>query len=56
VDALAAAYAVAGRFTEAIETAEKAINLAESTGRKDLAGEIRKRLRLYQAGRPYFEN
>ncbi|UCF42748.1 MAG: tetratricopeptide repeat protein [Planctomycetota bacterium] len=56
VDGLAAAYAVAGRFTEAIETAEKAINLAESTGRKDLAEEVRKRLQLYQAGRPYFEN
>jgi tetratricopeptide (TPR) repeat protein len=56
IDTLAAAYAVAGRFTEAIETAEKAINLAENTGRKDLAEEIQKRLRLYQAGRPYFEN
>jgi tetratricopeptide (TPR) repeat protein len=56
MDTLAAAYAVAGRFPQAIETAEKAINLAENTGRKDLAEKIRKRLELYQAGQPYFEN
>lgn len=56
VDTLAAAYAVAGRFSEAIETAEKAINLAEVAGRQGLAEEIQKRLQLYQAGQPYFEN
>ncbi len=56
VDTLAAAYAVAGRFPQAIEAAEKAINLAEAANKKDLAEEIQKRLRLYQAGQPYFEN
>jgi len=56
MDTLAAAYAVAGRFSEAIETAEKAINLAEDANSKELAEEIRKRLQLYQAGQPYFEN
>ena len=54
VDTLAAAYAVAGRFPEAIEAAEKAINLAKTANKKDLAEEIQKRLRLYQAGQPYF--
>lgn len=56
LDTLAAACAAAGRFSQAIETAEKAINLAENTGMADLAEEIRKRLQLYQAGQPYFEN
>ncbi len=41
---------------QAIETAEKAVNVAENTGMKDLAEKIRKRLELYQAGQPYFEN
>jgi serine/threonine-protein kinase len=56
LDTLAAAYAAAGRFSQAIQTAEKAINLAENTGMTDLAERIRKRLELYQAGQPYFEN
>ncbi len=56
LDTLAAAYAVAGKFSQAIETAEKAINLAEAAGSEGLAEEIRKRLQLYQAGQPYFEN
>ncbi|UCF42745.1 MAG: tetratricopeptide repeat protein [Planctomycetota bacterium] len=53
LDTLAAAYAAAGRFDRAIETAKKAIKLAEATGKKDLAREIRKRLQLYQADQPY---
>ena len=53
LDTLAAAYAAAGRFEEAIETAEKAMELAVSAGRKDLATEIQDRLRLYQAHQPY---
>ncbi len=55
LDTLAAAYAVAGRFPRAIETAEKAVNLAVSQGRKELAEEIQNRLRLYKAKRPYYE-
>jgi len=53
LDALAIAYAGKGRFAEAIETAEKGVNLAEAAGQKELANEIRKRLQLYQAGKPY---
>ena len=51
--ALAAAYAAAGRFEEATETAEKAMEVAVSAGRKDLAAEIQNRLQSYQAGQPY---
>jgi tetratricopeptide (TPR) repeat protein len=55
LDTLAAAYAAAGRFSEAMETAERAVRSAESTGKKELAEEIQKRLELYKAGRPYHE-
>ena len=55
LDTLAAAYAAAGRFPRAIETAEKAVKLAASQGRKELAEEIQNRLRLYKAKRPYYE-
>jgi hypothetical protein len=49
------AYAVAGRFEEAIETAEKAINVAKTAGQKDLVQQIQRRLRLYKAKQPYYE-
>ena len=55
LDTLAVAYAATGRFDEAIETAEKALQLAQSSGRKQLTGEIRIHLRLYKAGQPYIE-
>jgi tetratricopeptide (TPR) repeat protein len=55
LDTLAAAYAAAGKFNEAVKTAEKAIKLAEAAGKKDLAKEIKERLGLYKAGRPYRE-
>jgi spermidine synthase len=54
LDTLAAAYAAAGRYSDAIATAEKALKLVPSSNRK-LAEEIRNRLRLYKAGRPYIE-
>ena len=53
LDTLAAAYAAAGRFTEAIETAEMAINQAKAQGQKATAEKIQNRLHLYQLGRPY---
>ncbi len=52
---LAAAYAEAGRFPEAVATAEKAVQLATDAGAKKLAGENRQRLELYRAGKPYHE-
>jgi tetratricopeptide (TPR) repeat protein len=50
---LDAAYAEAGRFTEAIATAQKARDLALSLGRKDVANAADKRLELYRSGQPY---
>ena len=54
-DALAAAYAEAGRFTEAVKTAQKAVELALALENQDLARQILKRLELYRTGRPYRE-
>ena len=49
LDALAAAYAAAGRFDEAIKTALTAIAVAEQdTGARDLVGAIRARLNIYR--------
>ena len=53
LDTLAITYASAGRFRDAIATAEKAIKLAISTGKKELAEKIQKRLQSYKAGQPY---
>jgi tetratricopeptide (TPR) repeat protein len=56
LDTLAAAYAADDRFPQAIETAEKAIKLADSHGEKKLAQQIRNRLPLYKAGQHYIEH
>ena len=53
LDTLAAAYAAADRFSEAVATAEKALGLAQSSGQNQLAEEIQNRLRLYKVGQPY---
>jgi len=53
LDTLAVACAAAGRFTQAVEIAEKALLLATAAGREDLAQKINERLRLYKAGQPY---
>jgi Tfp pilus assembly protein PilF len=55
VGTLAAAYAEAGRFGEAVKMAEAAVRLAEMSGNERFAGINRQLLRLYQAGRPYHE-
>jgi tetratricopeptide (TPR) repeat protein len=55
LDTLAAAYAEAGRFPEAVATAEKAEQLATTAGSKKPAGENRQRLELYRAGKPYHD-
>jgi len=55
LDTLAAAYAASGKFEEAAATAEKALELAQSLGEKELTNEIRKHLYLYKAGKPYIE-
>ena len=55
VDTLAVTYAAAGRFAEAVTTAEKAIELASAAGQQELLAKIRGRLQLYQSNRPYRE-
>jgi Flp pilus assembly protein TadD len=51
LDTLAAAYAAAGRFPEAIQTAEMATTVAAPTS-PDLARQIDERLKLYRRGQP----
>jgi protein O-mannosyl-transferase len=53
--ALAAAYAEAGRFPEAIETEQKSIDTARSAGNAQLAAIGSQLLTLFRAGKPYHE-
>jgi len=55
LDTLAAAYAAAARFDDAIIIAQQAMQLAQSTGQTELTKNIQSRLELYRAGRPYRE-
>jgi tetratricopeptide (TPR) repeat protein len=55
LDTLAVAYAAKGDFSKAIETAEKALELCQSSEQKTLKKEIESRLALYKAGKPYIE-
>jgi tetratricopeptide (TPR) repeat protein len=55
LDSLAAAYAEAGRFPDAVETARRALTLAERQNKAALAGAIRARLALYQGQTPFRE-
>lgn len=49
---LAAAYASASRFGDAVETVRKAIALADAAGQSQLSDIIRYHLSLYQQGKP----
>jgi tetratricopeptide (TPR) repeat protein len=53
LDTLAAAYASAGRFDDAVAIARKAIDLANSAGLPQIAKQIESRLQLYRRGQPY---
>ena len=55
LDTLAAAYAEAGQFPEAVKAAERAVNLASAQNQKALADRLRTRLELYRKGTPYRE-
>ena len=55
LDTLGVACAASGKFADAKAAAEKALNLARKTGKEGLAGEIEKRIKLYEAGQPYRE-
>ncbi len=50
---LAAAFAEAGRFSEAVETAQRALGLAGGQSNAKLAGKLQFELKLYQAGNPF---
>ena len=52
LDTLAAAYAEAGRFDDAVRVARRAVNLATEAGRSDLATALRQRLDRYQQKLP----
>ena len=52
LDALAAAYASAGRFEDAIAVMRTAIEIAVATGQLPIAAQFRERLGLYQSGQP----
>ena len=49
---LAAAYAESGQFSQAIETAQRGITLANSQGNSGLAAELQGNITLYQEHRP----
>jgi tetratricopeptide (TPR) repeat protein len=53
---LAAAYAEAGRFNEAVATAERARDLARTNGLEKIAGRNEQLLELYRASKPYHES
>jgi tetratricopeptide (TPR) repeat protein len=55
VGTLAAAYAEAGRFAEAVTTAERASALATKAGDQALLAKNQQLLELYRAGRAYHE-
>ena len=55
LDTLAAAQAAAGRFDQAVQTAQAALDLAGSTDNQQLAEQIRQRLDGYRQERPYLD-
>ncbi len=50
---LAAAYAEAGRFSEAVQTARKALDLATEQNKQSLAESLKAKMALYEAGTPF---
>ena len=52
---LAAAYAEAGRFSEAVQTARKALDLATEQNKQSLAESLKAKIPLYEAGTPCHE-
>ncbi|MCY2925790.1 MAG: tetratricopeptide repeat protein, partial [Planctomycetota bacterium] len=55
LDTLAAAYAEAGRFADALAAAQEALALAKGANQPAAAADIQTRLALYRAGKPYRE-
>ncbi|MGZ4987208.1 MAG: tetratricopeptide repeat protein [Limisphaerales bacterium] len=55
LDTLAAAYAEAGRFPDAVKTAESAVQIAAASGQTNFVTELKGRLQLYQSSMAYRE-
>ncbi len=55
LDTLAAAYAEAGQFREAVANAQHALQLAQAHGEQVLVAQLDAKLRLYAAGKPFRE-
>jgi spermidine synthase len=55
LDTLAAAYAAAGRFGDAITTNERAAELSQAAGPPELTERIKARLALYRSGHAYWQ-
>jgi len=55
-DTLAMAYAATGRFDEAVQTGQAAVNLARDAGQKDDAAIMQQRLELYKRQLPWRES
>ena len=53
LDALAAAYASAARYDDAVTTAQAAVDQAVATGQSGIAAQFRERLALYQRRQAY---
>jgi tetratricopeptide (TPR) repeat protein len=53
---LAAAYAEAGRFSDAQRSAQKAVVLAQTAGQTDLVEQLNGELKLYAAGLPFHQD
>jgi tetratricopeptide (TPR) repeat protein len=53
LNTLAAAFAEAGRFSEAVETAQRALRLAGAQSNTNLAGALQFEMSLYQEGSPF---
>ena len=55
LDALAAAYAENGQFSEAVAAAQRALDLASAHGNTVLADAIRARIKLYRSATPFHQ-
>jgi tetratricopeptide (TPR) repeat protein len=56
LDSLAAAYAAAGRFEDAVTMASRAVAVAEAAGDAQVVREVSNRLTLYRASKPYISD
>ena len=53
LDTLAAAYASAGRFDDAVRAGERAVEAARASGKAEWVGDFEARIDGYREGRPF---